>query len=228
MSEKPTRVSLLWYAVARWIVEAVCLLVWRIEVHGREHVPARGAFVLSPCHRSNIDTMIAGCVVRRRVRFMGKDTMWKYRFFARLFTSLGGFPVERGTPDRVALRHCEDALRGGEPTVVFPEGTRRWGPVIENLYEGAVFVAARTGVPIVPVGIGGSEWAMRKGQKIIRPVKVVVVVGPPIPPPEPSPGGRISRKAIAVATEQLQAELQRLFDEALQRAGRPTRHQAPS
>ncbi|HLH46786.1 MAG TPA: lysophospholipid acyltransferase family protein [Acidimicrobiales bacterium] len=208
-----------WYALARGIVEAVCRVLWRVRVRGREHVPSSGAFVLAPVHRSNVDTLIAGCVVRRRVRFMGKDSLWKYRWSGRLFTSLGGFPVHRGTPDREALRTCEAALAAGEPVVLFPEGTRQSGPVVQPLFEGAVFVAARAGVPIVPVGIGGSEGAMPKGSRLVRPVRISVVVGASLQPPPRGAGGRVSRRAVAELTAQLHGELQRLFDEARRDAG---------
>lgn len=212
--------SLAWYWAARWIVEGASVLLWRVQVRGREHIPPTGPFVLAPVHRSNVDFMIAGCVVRRRLRFMGKDSLWNYRPLGLLCSSLGAFAVRRGTPDREALRVCEDALAAGEPVVLFPEGTRKSGPTVQPLLEGAVFVAARAGVPIVPLGIGGSEWAMPKGKKGIRPVRVAAVVGRPVPPPKRSGTGRISRRAVAAATEQLHAELQRLFDEALRDAGR--------
>jgi 1-acyl-sn-glycerol-3-phosphate acyltransferase len=151
---------------------------------------------------------------------MGKDSLWKYRWSGRLFSSLGGFPVHRGTPDREALRQCAEAIAGGEPVVLFPEGTRQSGPVVQPLFEGAAFVAARAGVPIIPVGIGGSEWAMPKGSKKILPVKVVMVVGEPIHAPERPAGGRVSRRAVAETSAELHKRLQELFDEALAGAGR--------
>lgn len=208
-----------WYGAAQLLVEVVCRTAWRVDIVGRENVPKTGAFVLSPVHRSNIDTLLAGCVTRRRMRFMAKDGVWKYKFIGMVLGSLGGFPVHRGMPDREALRTCEAALRAGEPVVLFPEGKRQFGPVVQELFDGAVFVAARAGVPIVPVGIGGSEWAMRKGNKMIYPVKVAMNIGEPIEVPS-SAEGRVSRPQIRKATEALQAELQRLFDEAMVRAGR--------
>lgn len=215
-----SRLALLWYRFARGLVEVVCRLLWRVEIRGREKLPSSGAYVISPVHRSNIDTLLSGCLTRRRIRFMGKDSLWKYRWSAALFSSLGGFPVHRGTPDREALRRCEECVRGGEPVVLFPEGTRRSGPKLHPLFEGAAFVAARTDVPIVPVGIGGSEWAMPKGSRIVHPVKVVILVGDPIPPPRRGEGGRVPRRAVTETTDLLAERLQDLFDRALSEAGR--------
>jgi len=128
---------------------------------------------------------------------------------------MGAFPVRRGTADREALRQCMEVIREGEPLVLFPEGTRQSGPIVQPLFEGAAFVAGRTQVPIVPVGIGGSERAMPKGSKVIRPVKVVMVVGAPLDPPAPATeGGRPSRRAVHEVTERLHAEIQALFDAA--------------
>jgi 1-acyl-sn-glycerol-3-phosphate acyltransferase len=219
------RAALAWYAFARGLVEVVCRLYWRVEIRGGANVPPSGAYVIAPVHRSNIDTLLAGCLTRRRIRFMGKDSLWKYKWSGALFSSLGAFPVHRGTPDREALRVCEEAVRSGEPAVLFPEGTRQSGPTLQPLFEGAAFVAARAGVPIVPVGIGGSEWAMPKGSKRIRPVKVVMVVGEPLAVPARQSGSRVSRRAVAELTQDLAARLQVLFDEALQAAGRA--EQAP-
>ncbi|MBO0747483.1 MAG: 1-acyl-sn-glycerol-3-phosphate acyltransferase [Acidimicrobiaceae bacterium] len=209
----------LWYGVAQLLVEVVCRIAWRVDIVGQENVPKTGAFVLAPVHRSNIDTLLAGCVTRRRMRFMAKDGVWKYKLIGKVLGSLGGFPVHRGMPDREALRTCEAALRAGEPVVLFPEGRRRFGPVVQELFDGAVFVAGRAGVPIVPVGIGGSEWAMRKGNRMIYPVKVAMTIGEPIEVPSSSEG-RVTRPQVRKSTEALQAELQRLFDDAMVRAGR--------
>lgn len=214
------RWSLAWYWVARGLVELFCRTFWRVQLVGLDNVPRHGPYVIAPVHRSNVDTLICGCLTRRRIRFMGKDSLWKYRWSGALFSSLGAFPVHRGMPDREALRTAEAALAGGEPVVLFPEGTRQSGPQVQELFEGASFVAARAGVPIVPVGIGGSEWAMPKGSRGLRPVKVAVVVGPPIMPPARTEGARVSRRAVAETSTRLHSELQALFDDAMVRAGR--------
>ena len=214
------RLHLIWYAVARGLVEIVCRIYWRVEIRDHDKLPRSGPYVIAPVHRSNIDTLLCGCLTRRRIRFMGKDSLWKYRWSGALFSSLGGFPVHRGTPDREALRTCEEAVKGGEPVVLFPEGTRQHGNQLHPLFEGAAFVAARAGVPLVPVGIGGSEWAMPKGSRKLSPVKVVMVVGNPILPPPRAEGDRLPRRTVAEMTERLGADLQAVFDRALREAGR--------
>lgn len=213
----------LWfYAVIRGIVAGFCRLFWRVTVEGREHVPSSGAFVLSPVHRSNIDTPLAACVTRRRMRFMGKDSMWKIGWIGRIFTALGAFPVHRGTADREALRKTLELLEQGEPVVIFPEGTRQSGPAVQELFEGAAYVAGKAGVPVIPVGIGGSEPAMPKGSKLIRPVRIHIVVGPPLEI-EAGADGKVPRRAVRELTASLHTELQRLFDDAQAKAGTPNR-----
>lgn len=216
----PTRGERVLYRIVRDLLVGFCRLFWRLEVHGREHVPD-GPFILSGVHRSNIDSPLVAAVTRRRLRYMGKHTMWKYRLPGRFFTALGGFGVNRATADREALRTCIAVLDGGEPLVMFPEGQRRTGPVVEDLYEGPAYVASRTGVPILPVGIGGSEAAMAPGAKGIRPAKVVLVIGAPIPAPVGVEGKRPGRRAVHDTTAALRERLQELFDDAQRRAGRP-------
>ncbi|HEX2849278.1 MAG TPA: lysophospholipid acyltransferase family protein [Acidimicrobiales bacterium] len=208
------------YALARSIVVAFDKLFWRVTVDGKEHVPAKEPFILAPVHRSNIDTPLVATVTSRRLRYMGKQEMWKVKPIGWLFSALGSFPVDRGHADREALRRCIEVLEAGEPLVVFPEGTRRFGPVVEDLFEGAAYIASRADVAIIPVGIGGSEAAMPKGARFLKPVKVHLVVGPPLRA-ERSETGRVPRSAVHDLTVRLQAELQRLFDEAQKQVGRP-------
>ena len=94
------------YQTVRLIVTVFCRTWCRMTVVGREHVPKAGAFLLTPVHRSILDTPIVSGVTWRRMRFMGADKYWKNDAFGRLLTALGGFPVSRGTADREALKRC--------------------------------------------------------------------------------------------------------------------------
>ena len=207
------------YRITWLLLIALNKAYWRLTLVGSDNVPTTGPFVLAPVHRSFIDFSLTSSITRRRMRYMGKDSLWKVSLLGKLITALGAYPVHRGGADREALKRTIEVLEGGEPVVIFPEGTRQFGPKVQDLFEGAAYVATKVGVPIVPVGIGGSERALRKGQKVPRPVKVTVVVGDPIWPAARSESGRTSRRAVHELTLQLRDEIQRLFDEAQELAG---------
>lgn len=209
-------VSRVFYRAAWLIVVPLLRGYTRLTINGREHLPTSGAFVLAPTHRSYLDTPFAGTVRWKRMRFMGKHTMWKNRQFGWVFSALGAFPVQRGAADREALKRAVEVLEMGEPLVLFPEGERKEGPVVQPLFNGAVYIAIKAGVPIVPVGIGGSERVMPKKARFVYPRKVHVEIGPPIPPPVAPAGGRLPRTVYSDHSERLHAELQRLFDTAME------------
>lgn len=208
----------IWYQVVRGVVAGLCRVWFRMSVQGREHVPTTGPFVLAPVHRSNIDFAIVCAVTRRRMRYLAKDSIFKYGL-GRVWESLGAIAVVRGTPDREAMRQLEASLLAGEPVVMFPEGTRQSGPEVQPLFDGPAYMALRARVPIVPVGIGGSERAMPKGSKMIWPRKVTIVVGPPIVPEAREEGARVPRRAVGELTAALKDDVQSLFDEAQRLAG---------
>jgi 1-acyl-sn-glycerol-3-phosphate acyltransferase len=214
-----SRGEIVFYRVIRLIVLGFAKLFWRLTVSGADKLPTTGPYVVAPVHRSNIDTPLVALVSPRRLRFMGKDSLWKHQPWKWFLSALGGFPVHRGTADREALRRCIDVINGGEPLVIFPEGTRRDGPLVEELFDGAAYVATKTNVPIVPVGIGGSENAMPRGSKGLRPVKIHIVVGAPMYPDVAAGKGHVPRRVVAELTAHLHGELQKLFDEAQIMAG---------
>jgi 1-acyl-sn-glycerol-3-phosphate acyltransferase len=215
----PTRLERSAYGAIRGAFVALAKPYFRLEIHGREHVPSHGPFVLAPVHRSNLDFILVSALTRTRMRYMGKASIWNWRWGGKFVSMLGAFPVHRGSADREALRTCLEVIENGEPLVMFPEGTRRSGPVVEDLFDGPAYIAARTGVPLVPVGIGGSDQAMPVGTKLIRPHKIVLVVGEPIAQPPGDGSGRVRRRVVRELTEQLRQSVQALYDEAQRLAG---------
>ncbi|MFM8714972.1 MAG: lysophospholipid acyltransferase family protein, partial [Actinomycetota bacterium] len=191
-----TRVT---YSLVRDLLWILSKLWFRVSVSGREHLPKSGAYIIAPVHRSNIDTPLSSFITRRRVRFMGKDSLWKQKQIGAFLSLLGGFPVTRGAADFEALKRCVAVLDGGEPLVMFPEGTRQSGTLLHPLFEGPAYVALKRGVPIVPVGIGGSERVMRKGSKMIWPRKCHVTIGAPIAV-EHGGSGRVDRERMTQIT----------------------------
>jgi 1-acyl-sn-glycerol-3-phosphate acyltransferase len=172
-------------------------------------------------HRSYVDWLIVARVTRRRLRFITKDEVFRWEWLSRFIQLLGAFPVHRGTADREAFNRSVDILEGGEPLVLFPEGTRRSGQVVQPVLDGAAYLALRAGVPVVPVGIGGTERRMPRGSAFPRPGRVKIVIGPPLRPPAASAGGRVPRSATRELSAELRARIQESFDRAQLRLGYP-------
>jgi len=200
------------YRFARAVVLSLFKVIFRVRVVGMENVPPSGVYIVAPSHRSNLDVPFAAFVTKRDIRFLAKQELFTPGFGERFFNWLGAIPVERGTADRGAMRSIEDALVGGSVVGLFPEGTRKRGPEIDELFDGTAYLAVKLGVPILPVGIGGSEAILAKGRKVPRLHRVVVSVGKPIVPPVLE--GRTKRAAAGRLTEELHAELQRVFTDA--------------
>ena len=210
--------SRVFYRIIRFLIEVFCRIYFRLRVFGSDNIPKTGAFILAPIHRSNVDTPIVSVVTKRRLRFMGKDSLWKIKPIGVILSARGGFPVTRGSADLEALKRCLAVLKLGEPLVMFPEGTRQSGPKIHPLFDGAAYLAIKADVPIVPVGFGGTEGVMPKGSKMVLPRRCSVVVGKPIYPPK-SETGRLPRTATTDLTAELIAALQVVFDQAKQKVG---------
>jgi 1-acyl-sn-glycerol-3-phosphate acyltransferase len=212
------RVAVGIYRVLSGIARALARVYWRLEVVGVERVPVAGAFVVAPVHRSYVDFLLAGMSVGRPVRYMAKSSVFVGGPVDSFLYAMGGFPVERDTADFSAIRTCEALLAAGEPVVVFPEGRRKEGDEVVDLFDGPAFMAARQRVPIIPVGIGGSDRAMPIGKKFIYPRKVVIVIGEPIYP-DVEAEGRVPRSAISALTERLRGDVQDAYDAARKLAG---------
>jgi 1-acyl-sn-glycerol-3-phosphate acyltransferase len=208
------------YRLLRVLVRALNRILFRTTVEGADQVPERGPVIIAPVHRSFIDFFVASEVTRRKLHYMAKDSLWRNGALARILPSVGAFPVHRESADREAMRRAQQVLDAGEVLILFPEGERRTGPVVEDLHEGVAFLAARTGATVVPVGIGGSASVMPKGKRLPRPRHIHLIVGRPIAPPARTGGGRVSRSTIHGLTQELNASLQDLYDRSVAATGR--------
>jgi 1-acyl-sn-glycerol-3-phosphate acyltransferase len=219
MAEEPDLVlnpkKTLTYRVCAMIVSGLARILFRPSVEGAENIPLSGPVLIAPIHRSNVDFAFSLFISPRKVFFMAKDGIFRVPLFGQLLTRLGAFPVNRNSADRESLRLSEEVLRRGQALVMFPEGTRKDGDTVEPLHDGVMFLAARTGAVVVPVGVSGSDRAMPVGARLPRFSKIHVVVGTPITPPASE--GRITRSQITAKTEELRRGLQKVYDESRQR-----------
>ena len=202
------------YRVCAGIVSSLSRLLFRPTVVGAQNIPLQGPVLIAPIHRSNVDFALTLFISKRKVFFMAKDSLFRVPLLGPLITHLGAFPIHRGSADRESMALSEAVLRQGHALVLFPEGTRKEGRDVAPLHDGAMFVAARTGATIVPVGIGGSDRAMPKGAKFPRPSKIRIVVGSPLDPPMSE--GRVTRSQLSAKSEELRVALERVYHESLE------------
>jgi 1-acyl-sn-glycerol-3-phosphate acyltransferase len=201
------------YNAVWWLVSYPLGLLYRVRMRGRENLPS-GGYIMASSHRSMMDIPLNARLTHRPLRYMGKASLFKIPVLGWLFRSLGGFEVQRDGSDRKALRESISMLKAGEILLVYPEGTRQNGAKIEPLQPGAAYLALRAGVPVVPVGVAGSEEILRSHRmKLPRFGRVAMVVGEPIVP-APLEKSVVPRAQVDALTEELHEAIQRVFDEA--------------
>jgi 1-acyl-sn-glycerol-3-phosphate acyltransferase len=170
-----------WYKFARWVVRHVFFgALGGLKAVTPENVPLTGPVLIAPVHISTMDPPLIGCACPRQLCFMAKKELFEKKLFAKLITSLGAFPVERGANDSAAIRQAIDILKSGRTLLVFPEGTRGDGVSMGEVKAGIAMLAKRSEAVVVPVGVVGSHKMMPKGQKGIKRARVTVVFGRPM------------------------------------------------
>lgn len=201
------------YRVCARLVAVLSKMLFSPEVEGASRIPETGPVIIAPIHRSNIDFALSLFISERKIFFMAKDGLFKFKPLGWLLLRLGAFPVKRGSADREAMALAEAVLEQGQALLMFPEGTRMSGTTVAPLRDGAMFIAARSKAKVVPVGIAGSDLAMGEGHKMVHRSKIYVVVGEAIDPPTSE--GRVSRSAVAEKTEELRSKLEATYQLSL-------------
>ncbi|MEM9610332.1 MAG: lysophospholipid acyltransferase family protein [Actinomycetota bacterium] len=205
------RSSMVVYRIVRRMVRHILRPWLRVTITGT--VPPAGPIIVAPVHRSHLDSLLLSNVTDRRLRALGKASLFRVPVVGWLVAALGAVPVERGTADREAIRLSELILERGEAYLVFPEGTRQTGPEVAEVFDGVAFLAGRAQAPIVPIGIAGTDTAMPPGKKLPRREHVTIVVGEPIPAPTIE-GKRVPRRELRRLTEAVHEQLQATMDQA--------------
>ena len=160
----------------------VRILAPRWHVTGRGNIPRRGPCLLAPNHISDGDPPIVAASSLRPLWFMAKAELFDIRIIGPWIRFCRAFPVDRDGMDRAALRFTEDLLKRNQAVVVFPEGRLSETGELGPLMPGVVMLALRTGVPIVPVGICGSNAILPYSLVVPRPTlaRVHVHYGKPV------------------------------------------------
>jgi 1-acyl-sn-glycerol-3-phosphate acyltransferase len=199
----------MWYSFWKGVLALFFWLMFSLRVEGRENEPAQGP-VLAICnHVSAVDPPIAGVALRRQARYMAKDELMKTPVLGLLLRSVGVFPVRRGEADRQSIRTALQALQQGRVLIMFPEGTRSPDGRLMAAEPGAALLALRTGAPVLPMAIIGTQHAMPKGARFLRRAPVHVRLGPTLDVPKLE--GRIDRAQIEAWGQRFMASIAALL-----------------
>ena len=171
------------YDLSRAITRAVLRWWFGFRVDGREHEPASGPLVVVSNHRSDLDPLVVGSALRRRVTFMAKQELFRVPVLRWWISACGAFPVRRGEADRQALRTALKILADEGVLVMFPEGTRALGRELRPPEPGAALLALRAGAAVLPVAITGTDEVLPRGAHRLRRSTIRVRIGEPIPVP---------------------------------------------
>jgi 1-acyl-sn-glycerol-3-phosphate acyltransferase len=195
-------------------------LLFGARIVGVEHVPRSGPFILVSNHCSNLDPPILGWAsghqVGRVVHFMAKIEMRGWPIVGWLATQSGVYFVRRGEGDRGAQRFSMEALAAGRPLALFVEGTRSRDGHLRAGKPGAALLAMRSGAPLVPVGIAGTDRIFPGRSRWPHPTRVSVRFGEPFTLAH-EPNGRLDRAALTEGTERIMQAIEALLPEAQRR-----------
>ena len=150
----------------------------------------------------------------RRIHWLGKRELFDWPVVGWVAAHGGVHPVDRGTADVEAFRLAQRILDEGHVLFVFPEGTRSPDGSLQEARDGLALLALRTGAPIVPIGISGSNRVWPKGQKLPHPGgRVTIRVGRPFRPADLLPPGTDRRAAKTAATTAIMGRIAALLPE---------------
>jgi 1-acyl-sn-glycerol-3-phosphate acyltransferase len=206
------------YRISRFIVWLVLRTLFGFRVEGGRHEPASGPLLIVSNHVSDLDPLVVGTALHRRVYYMAKVELFGPPLLRWWVTACGAFPVRRGEADRQALRAARAVLERGDALVMFPEGTRGAGlRDLRPAEPGAALLALRTGAVILPVAVIGTNQVFPKGARRLSRGTIHVRVGAPIRIDGPASGaaaGRADRERIESLGQQFMAVIAQLLDDA--------------
>lgn len=204
------------YRCIRSVARGLAWVCFGWKIHGIEHLPATGGFILASNHVSWIDPPLLGAASSRRLGYLAKVELFEPPGFRQLIVALGAVPIRRHTLDRRALETTKKVLTAGLGLVLFPEGTRSRSGKLGPGKPGVSMLAAEAGVPVVPAYIHGTRDLARA---ILRRTPLVIRFGAPLAPPPPG-HGPTSREAMRAHTERVMAAIAGLAPDRTRTAGR--------
>ena len=180
------------YYASRLLGKILFKLWARWTVTGRENVPNEGPLLVVANHITAIDPILLAVSFDRKLIFMAKEELFEHPWSRFWVKNFGAFPVRRDGVDRQAFKEAESWLKKGVSLIMFPEGKRSPDATMQPALPGAAVIAARLGVPILPVALTGTENLNHLKHCFFHRTRVVLTIGKPFNPPVSD--GRVTRE----------------------------------
>lgn len=177
-----------------------------LTFEGIDNIPAHGPLLLVSNHLSNVDPFIFGGYAPGTMFCMAKRELFTNPVLGWILGGCNCYPVDRGAADRWALRTSLNLLKDGARILIFLEGTRARTPGMQRAEPGIGFLARRSGAPVLPVAVWGTERATARHGRLPRRARVHVRYGTPFQP-ELASGRRHDDQAVADTIGRRIAEL---------------------
>jgi 1-acyl-sn-glycerol-3-phosphate acyltransferase len=181
----------------------------RLQVRGLDQVPLSGALLVVANHASYLDPAVLGRACPRKLHFLIKRAVYRTRGLQWFFRGMDSIPVTLDGADSASLRAALRLLTDGKAVGIFPEGGRALDGRLRPARIGAALLAARSGCPVVPVGIRGAFESMPPGAIWPRPGRVEVTFGPPYAVDRVR--GKDARQQLEEVAARMMAEIERLL-----------------
>jgi 1-acyl-sn-glycerol-3-phosphate acyltransferase len=168
--------------VANWARKLLDLSGSKVTVEGEENLPKDETVLFISNHQGNFDIPLLLGFIDKPKAFMAKKEMEKMPLVSTWMKYMQCVFMDRDNPRESlkAIKKGSEKLKEGYSMVIFPEGTRSEDGKLKEFKNGAFKLATKSGVPIVPVTLSGSDKIMRKGTVIIKPAKVKISIAPPV------------------------------------------------
>jgi 1-acyl-sn-glycerol-3-phosphate acyltransferase len=153
----------------------------RVRVRGLERIP-RGVCLFVANHTSSADAPAVVGAIPRRIAILLKESLFKWPIVGQVFLSAHFIPVNRSVRESAlaSVEKATEALKAGQSLLIYPEGTRSPDGRLQEFKKGAVVMAIKAGVPIVPMACSGAHRIMEKRSLVIHAGEIVVEFLDPI------------------------------------------------
>lgn len=179
-----------WYGLGKAAFGLIYRTAFRLKIHGAEHIPPPGGFLIASNHESFLDPPLIGVSFPYPIHYFARNTLFDNRILGFLLPRVNVLPIVQDRPDIRGIRNAIRTIEAGQPLVVFPEGARSYDGNLQPGQPGVGLLVAKAGAPVLPVRIRGAHAAWPRGSNRIRPRPVSITIGRLIEHPAPARGTR--------------------------------------